>query len=207
MAASSTCNESNATDRLLAAVAGGQSHAVDELLAAHRAYLRRLVQLRIHHHLQARIDPSDVVQETLLVASTGINDFIERRPVSFRIWLRSQALQRLADAQRRHLCLKRDARREMPMNDKSSLAIGAALLGSSPSEQAMRRELVDQIRAALSRLKEADRDLLLMRHGELLSIAEISDALGISADAASKRHGRAVAHLFTELRRAGIMHP
>jgi RNA polymerase sigma-70 factor (ECF subfamily) len=206
MEVSTSMSESGDTLRLLAAIAAGKLHAVDELLATHRPYLRRLIQMRIQPQLQARIDPSDIVQETLLVASQGIDDFIKARPALFRIWLRGLALHRLFDAQRRHLSLKRDARREMSMNDDSSTAIYVALMGNSPSEHAMRCELIDQIRFSLSTLAEADRDVLLMRHGELLNIAEIGDALGISADAASKRYGRAAVRLHSALRRDGIIH-
>ncbi len=54
----------------------------------------------------------------------------------------------------------------------------------------MRRELIDQIRSSLFTLKEGDRDMPLICQREPLNIAEISDALGISADATGKRSGR-----------------
>ena len=197
--------ESQTTDQLLKAVAEKQPHGVDNLLAANRDYVRRVVQMRIKPQLQARIDPSDIVQETLVAASQQMDDYLARRPISFRIWLRGHAIQRLVDAQRRHLSLKRDVRRETDFNYASSMAIVGGLLTARPSELLMRNELVGQIGKALGALSEPERDILLMRHAEQLKMAEIADVLGVSAGAASKRYGRAISRLLSELRRLGVV--
>jgi len=42
--------------------------------------------------MRARVDPSDIVQETFAVASERLDDYLERRPTSLRIWLRRKAL-------------------------------------------------------------------------------------------------------------------
>ena len=202
---SNVVQESGITDQLLTAAAERRPHAVDDLLAANRAYVRRVVQMRVQPQLQARIDPSDIVQETLVAASRGLDDFLTRRPTSFRVWLRGHALQRLVDAQRRHLSLKRDVRRETEFNEASSMAIVGGIFSNRPSEQLMRRELVDQIGRALTALNAPERDILVMRHGEQLTMAESADALGISTGAASKRYGRAIGRLFSELRKLGVV--
>jgi RNA polymerase sigma-70 factor (ECF subfamily) len=200
----SSNSESSTTGRLLSAVADGQAQALETLLAEHRAYIRRVVDVRVEPALRARIDPSDIVQDTLVVASRRIQDFLERRPTSFRLWLRRHAMERLIDARRKHMRHKRDAMRDVPVNDASSMAIAGELLGNRPSEHIMRHELIAQVRNALEALSEADREILMMRHGEQLSGIETAELLGISPDAASKRYGRAVARMVTELRRLGV---
>ena len=204
MEAASRPTESSTTHRLLDAVAAGETDALDELLARHRTYVRRVIDVRLEAPLQARVDPSDIVQETLVVASRRLDDFLERRPTSFRIWLRQHALERLIDARRQHLRLKRDARRDMQVTDASSMALATGLLGNRPSEHVMRRELIEQIRDAMLALNEQDREILLLRHGEQLTSGECAEALSISVSAASKRYGRAVGRLSVELRRLGF---
>lgn len=198
--------ESDSTARLLAEVAGGRESALAQLLAEHRPYVRQVIHMRIDPVLRARVDPSDVVQEALVAASQKIGEFLDRRPTTFRLWLRGQALDRLIDAHRRHVRQKRDARRDVSLNDASSLAILGGLAGGCPREELLRRELVVQVQAALATLGENDREILLLRHGEQLSMAEAGVVLNISAEAASKRYGRAALRLVGELKRRGVTH-
>jgi RNA polymerase sigma-70 factor (ECF subfamily) len=51
------------------------------------------------------------------------------------------------------------------------------------------------VRAALARLAESDREVLLLRHLEQLSLAEIAAVLGLSEATAGKRHLRALERL------------
>ena len=105
-----TYSESGTTADLLLAIERGDSQAVNQLLAFHRAYLKRLIDVRLDPQLRGRIDPSDVVQETLVVASRRIQDFLKRRPTSFRIWLRRKALEQLIDQRRFHRAFTRSMR-------------------------------------------------------------------------------------------------
>jgi RNA polymerase sigma-70 factor (ECF subfamily) len=196
--------DSRITTDLLSAIEHGEKRAVDQLLALHRNYLKRIIDVRLDLQLRGRIDPSDVVQETLVVASRRIGDFLSRRPTSFRVWLRRKALEQLIDQRRHHRRQKRDVGQEISIGDPSSMAIAVALIGESASRQAMRQELLRQVRAAMESLSETDREVLLLRHAEELSNAEAAEVMGIEAKAASARYGRAVLRLSAELRRRGI---
>jgi RNA polymerase sigma-70 factor (ECF subfamily) len=196
--------DSTSTDALIAAIADGDHAAVDELLARHRAYLRRMVDVRMDAAMRPRVDPSDIVQETLTVASRRLGDFIERRPTSFRIWLRRKAIERLVEARRKHLALKRDARRDNSISDASSLAIARGLFRESAGHAAMRRELSEQVRRAMTQLNELDQEIILLRHAEGLSNVEAAEVLEVDPGTASKRYGRAIARLSAELRRMGV---
>ncbi len=57
------------TDQLLASFAGGDASAESVLLSRHRTRLKRLVMVRMDRRLASRVDPSDVVQETMIQAS------------------------------------------------------------------------------------------------------------------------------------------
>src|SRR5688572_14298890 len=91
------------TDQLLEQAQAGEAAAVDQLLERHRQRLRRVVSFRLDPRLSARVDPSDVVQETLLDASRRLAAYLTNRPLPFFLWLREIASDRLTDLHRRHL--------------------------------------------------------------------------------------------------------
>lgn len=105
--------DSSGTDRLLEIIATGDQDALGALIARHRDYLRRVVDARMEPALRQKLDPSDVVQETLAVATRRIDDYLTRRPATFRLWLRSTALEQLIDARRHHHAQKRSPEREI----------------------------------------------------------------------------------------------
>ena len=196
--------DSTRTDELLKSIAEGDQRALERLLSEQRDYLRRLLEARMEPRLRQRVDPSDIIQETLLVASRRIDDYLDRRPTTFRLWLRRKTLERLVDARRKHFALKRAADRESPLNDASSLAIARHVMSERPSELAMRRELGDQVRDAMQSLAESDREILILRNVEHLTNTEVAQLLDIDQKTASKRYGRAILKLSEQLSQMGV---
>src|SRR5262245_15556504 len=76
---------------LLRRAGQGDPAARDELLRRYRPRLRQLVALRLDPRLAARIDPSDVVQETLAEASGKLAAYLRQQPLPFYPWLRQLA--------------------------------------------------------------------------------------------------------------------
>lgn len=106
----STTHDSAETDNLLEEARQGRGDAFDRLFARHRQDLRRRFASRIDERLAARLDASDIVQETQIEALRRLPDYVQRRPVSFRIWLWKLAWERLQMARRKHhLAAERDA--------------------------------------------------------------------------------------------------
>jgi RNA polymerase sigma-70 factor (ECF subfamily) len=190
------------TDQLLDLVGRGDPSARGRLLDRHRGRLRQLVALRLDPRLAARVDPSDVVQESLAEADRRLADFARARPLPFYPWLRQLALERLTELHRQHIrAHKRSVRREearlplLPDESVQGLARRLAAGGSSPSARLQRRDLQERMRSALGRLGERDRELLLLRHVEQLSVREMAAVLGISEGAVKVRHVRALERL------------
>jgi RNA polymerase sigma-70 factor (ECF subfamily) len=190
------------TDQLLDRAGHGDPVARQELLVRHRRRLRQLIAVRMDRRLVARIDPSDVVQDTLAEAVQQLSEYLRRRPLPFYPWLRQLALDRLAELHRGHLrAQKRSVTREEAwdpaLSDASVLELAGRLLarGSSPSARLLRRELRDRVRAALVQLPAADREVLVLRHLEQLSTREIAAVLGVSEGAVYTRHLRALERL------------
>ncbi len=190
--------DSAETERLLGEVRSGDAEAFNRLFARHRLALRQAMKGRLDPRLRTCLDASDVVQETQLEAFRRLADFLERRPMPFRLWLRKTAYERLLMLQRRHVhAARRATGREVPLPDRSSLVLAQKLLapGPTPSQQLAQDELAHRLRQALERLPEADREILLMRNYDDLAYQEIGIILDIDAATARKRHGRALIHL------------
>ena len=192
--------DDHGTDDLLSRAAAGDAAAGDELLARHRERLRQMVAVRLDRRLAARFDPSDVVQEALADAALKLSEYLRRRPLPFYPWLRRLAWERLLELNRRHIYAdKRSVTREepvdVPLPDESAFALVDRLAagGSSPSSRLKREELRGQVRVALTALSAADRELLVLRHLEHLSMREIAAVLGVSEGAVKVRHLRALA--------------
>lgn len=190
------------TDHLLVDASRGDPTAHQQLLARHRDRLRRMVALRMDRRVAARIDPSDVVQEALTAASQELTPYLRDRAIPFYPWLRRFAWERLLQLHRFHIraqrrSVNREHRWEIPLPDESvhQLADRLVASGTSPSHCLVRDEQRRIVTAAMGRLAEADREVLVLRYLEQLSFEEMAGALGIGQSAAKMRHLRAVHRL------------
>jgi RNA polymerase sigma-70 factor (ECF subfamily) len=189
------------TDELIRRSAGGDDAARQELLGRHRDRLRRMIGVRLDRRLLARLDPSDVVQEVLVEAHDKLDDYLRDPPLPFYPWLRQIAWQRLVKLHQYHHARKRRVTNEGPalpaLPDESvgDLAERLAASGTSPSRHALREELRLRVREALGRLGERDREVLVLRYLEQLSLGEIAGVLGVSEGAIKSRHARALLRL------------
>jgi RNA polymerase sigma-70 factor, ECF subfamily len=198
--------ESAETQELLVQAQAGEGAAIDRLLARHRDYLHRFVEFRLDSKMAARVDPSDVVQEAQLEAMRRLDDFLQHRPMPFRLWLRQIAYDRLVMLRRYHVgAARRTVDREVALSERSSLLLAGRMLASSTaSKQLARRELAVEIRKAIGQVPVHDREVLLMRSIEGLSFDEVAWLLDIDPTAARKRHGRALLRLHNLLVDAGL---
>jgi RNA polymerase sigma-70 factor (ECF subfamily) len=190
------------TEELLRQAGQGDPAARDGLLARHRDRLRKMVAWRMDRRLAARVDPSDVVQEVLVEANRKLDRYLRERPLPFFSWLRALTFEHLATLHRRHVRARgRSVLREEPglllLPDESAAELAARLVTSatSPTQQALRKELRERVRQALGQLSERDREVLVLRNLEQLSVADTAEVLGIGAGAVKTRHLRALERL------------
>ncbi len=175
----------------------GNAAARQELLELYRENLKRMVAARLDRRLASRVDPSDVVQETLADAAKRMDDYLRDQPLPFLGWLRQLAGERVIDTHRRHIVSQRRSVNREDRNreqlDDTSRALARRFLASdtSPSNRLSRKERRDQVMAALAALSSRDREVLVMRYLEQLGAAEIAEALGITEGAVKARLLRA----------------
>ncbi len=189
---------------------GNTDEAVGQLMQKYQARLKRVIGFRMDRRLKARIDAGDIVQETFFEAIRRLDDYREcADKMTFFLWLRFLALQKLFQMHRHHLGVAaRDANRELPMHrrglpEATSMVLAAQLLGNmtSPSLAAERQERKLKLEEALGEIDEIDREVLALRHFEQLTNKETARLLELSETAASNRYIRALKRLKSVLQR------
>jgi RNA polymerase sigma-70 factor, ECF subfamily len=173
-----------------------------------RAYLRLLAQVHLHPVLQGKLDPSDVVQQTLLQAYQAPERFHGRSDGEQAAWLRQALARNLAHAVRDFGRDCRDVRRERSLEaalDQSSLHLEQWLAAdqSSPSAHLIASENALLLAEALERLPEAQRVALVLQHWHNCSLAEIGQHMGRSPAAVAGLIKRGLQELRQQLSKPG----
>jgi RNA polymerase sigma-70 factor (ECF subfamily) len=164
-----------------------------------------MVTVRLDRWLAARIDPSDVVLETLVEATKRLDAYLRDRPLPFYGWLRRLAGEQVIDPRRRHVtnrCRNVNLEhRALDLSDASADQLVRELFSAdtSPSNHLLRKERHERLRAALASLPQRDHEVVVMRHLEQCSTAELAAMLEISEPAVKSRLLRALIRMREEL--------
>jgi RNA polymerase sigma-70 factor (ECF subfamily) len=191
------------TAALLDRLRGNDTEALGELFMLYQERLWRMLYVRLDRRVTSRVAPDDVLQETFLDMARRISEYVADPAVPFYVWLRFLAVQRMQMVQRAHIGAQmRDVALEVALPEGSApFASSESMAGqlvshmTSPSQAAMRHELQTRLRAALDEMDPLDREVLALRHFEELGNNEVAQVLGMSKEAASKRHMRALRRL------------
>lgn len=192
---------------LLGGVSEGDCRALETLLALHEPYLHRVIAHRLDPRMNARVDPADVLQETHLQITSRIQDFLTRRPMPFRLWLRKTACECLLQVRRKHVeAQARSVDREALLACQSSIILAERLLdnATSPSGKIVKREVSERVREAVGDLSDQDSEILVLRAYEGLTNSEAACVLSIEVDTCRKRYTRALLRLSQALNDRGL---
>ena len=172
-----------------------------ELFAHYRTRLRQMVRLRLDRRLQGQVDPSDVLDQAYLDFTGHVPEYVGAPGSPFFLWLRLLTGQKVVDAHRQHLGMV-DASQEVSLYrgalpQASSISLAAQLLGrmTSASEDVHRAEMQTQVQEVLNTMDLLDREVLVLRHFEMLGNDEAAAVLDISKAVASNRYIRALKRL------------
>ena len=199
-------------DLLLRGAAQGDAMAVRCLLEQHRTRLRRMIAARLDWRLTPRLDPSDVVQETLADAARRLPDYLRDRPLPFIAWLYRLAADRLARTHRQHVAsavrgIGREERIDGPSHEEATakrLVDRLTANDTTPGRRMAREERRALLAGAIGRMDEADREVVGLRYLDQLAFDEIAAVLEIGLSAAKMRHLRALERLRGLLEEVGV---
>jgi RNA polymerase sigma-70 factor (ECF subfamily) len=150
-----------------------------------RAYLQLLATMHMDQRLRSKMDPSDIVQQTLLQAHQAIDGFRGEGDAQKAAWLRQILTRNITHAARDLHRAKRDIRREQSLQqavDASSARLEALLASamSSPSQKVMRNEQIERMNVALQELPPAQRQAIQLHYFEQMKLAEVAERMGRS---------------------------
>ncbi len=169
------------------------------ILERFRPYLHLLVRLQLSPRWRHRLDPSDIVQQTLIRAWRAWAQY-RGTPAEVTAWLRRILTRTLANAVRHLERDKRDVHRERSLEqavEASSARLECWLAdeGSSPSEQAERNEQLVRLAGAIEALPEAQREAVVRHHLQGQSLDAVAAGLGRTAGSVAGLLKRALKQL------------
>lgn len=160
--------------------------AFDRRLLRHRSFLRLLACAEIVPSLRRKIEPSDIVQQTLLKAHETRDNFRGESDPEMAHWLRRILQHNIVDSVRALHSQKRDITREQSLIsprefDQTSLRLDRLLASYSlPSQNAMRSEQLLQLSEAVFELAEDQREAIIQHHLKGRKLAQIAADWGRS---------------------------
>jgi RNA polymerase sigma-70 factor (ECF subfamily) len=146
-------------------------------------YLRLLARLQLDGRLRGQLDPSDIVQQTLLKAHERFDQFRGQTDDELRAWLRAILARNLVDAARKFGRQKGNCSQSLEAALEQSSAKLEALLASeesSPSQGALRAERLMALAETMARLPEDQRTAVELRYLHGLSVPDVAERMGRS---------------------------
>jgi RNA polymerase sigma-70 factor (ECF subfamily) len=186
---------------LLQQAKSGNQTALGELLKSYESYLTLLSRVQIGRKIQGKVDPGDIVQEVFLQVNRQFPQFRGTTEAEWIVWLRRILAGELALTLRRYIGTKgRDVNLEHDLvtaldHSAQSMNLDLADSISSPSQRASRREQAVILASALDELPEDYREVIVLRHLEGHSFAEVATRMGRSEDSVQKLWVRALGNL------------
>lgn len=170
-------------------------------------YLHLLVRLQLGPRLRAKLDPADVVQQTMLQAHQKREQFRGTTEAEWLAWLRAILANALAAAARRFAAEARDVGRERSLEAEVELSSSRlegllAIDQSSPSERASRGEELMRLARAMAALPDDQRRVVELHHLQGMPISEAARVMDKSGPAVVGLLFRGLKRLREQLRGA-----
>jgi RNA polymerase sigma-70 factor (ECF subfamily) len=159
------------------------SQSKAEALEPFRRYLEVLARVHLDARLRGKLDPADVVQQTLLRAYAALPEVRAESQEGLAAWLRKILARTLADTVKHYHRDRRDVNLERSLEadlDRSSNSLAGWLAAdqTSPSLAAQRNEDLLRLADALETLPEPMREVVILKHCRGQTLQQIADHLG-----------------------------
>jgi len=193
--------DSDKTQHLVALAKKGDETALNQLYSLYGERVRRIIRLRLDKKLRPKLDSIDIVQDALILALEGLENFTYKNEGDFLRWLSTIAENKLHDIVDKFHTDKRDVHKEIPfkIEGRSTMdgSVGAAepMRITTPSVIACRKEALDKLEQALDKLSPEYKQVIVLKKIEGLSHAEIAEKLGKNSGAVRMLLARAMAAL------------
>ncbi len=176
---------------LLRQAKAGSPEAVNALYARYAGRLLAFIRLRLGRDLRARLESRDILQSALLKSLQHLDDLKANDTRSLMAWLARIAEHEIRDRADFHHRQRREAAREVALEDETPLAA----LSRSALSRVILDEEAQRLEEAIESLSAEHREVIVLRKFEDLSFAEIGRRMDRSEDACRMLLARAMTAL------------
>ena len=176
----------------------GEVEARERLLEQYRPYLLLLARTQVESWMQAKVDPSDLVQQSLIDAHQDLAAFRGSTEPQWRAWLKQILVNNAYDIARRLNAAKRRQGAEQRIDPTADSQVGGldvAASDNSPSRAAVQHEEHDRLVEAIARLSPEHQQVIILRNLDRLPFDEIAREMGRSRPAVQMLWTRALRKL------------
>ncbi|OGQ71237.1 MAG: hypothetical protein A3F82_06505 [Deltaproteobacteria bacterium RIFCSPLOWO2_12_FULL_44_12] len=174
----------------------GEDQALNLLLERYLNRILRIVRMKLGPKLRTKMESMDVVQEVMVRAVRGFENFEPKNEAAFLHWISKLVQNEIRDLADYHGAAKRNLTQVTENKDATiESSVLSKITASSqwrPSFQLRLKEEVLELEAAMDQLPEKQRDVVIMRQYEGMSFKEIGQESGCSEDAARMQFARAM---------------
>ena len=171
----------------------GDREALGNLLLSFRPYVRKIAGDLREGQRANTVDDSDLIQDAFLEVQRSFAGFRGTTVAEFVAWLRTIVLRSTNRTLRGRVTSEPGPHAGIESLEKSAEALEDS--GSSPSDQAIRREQAARITEALAHLPKDMQQVLHARHVEGLSHGAIAELMGRSEGAVRVLYVRSLSRL------------
>ena len=184
--------------QLVEAARAGDTAAHSEICRQVQGRLNNMAGRHLDRQLRGKLNPSDIVQETLTRMVQGFGDFRGSSSAEFYAWLNTILKNQISSTRRGFHTQRRDVRREAAHDLHDD--VGAFPLDQeSPESQLQSREKLARFRAVIDRLAPDQARVIQLRGIDELPFEDIAIQMNRSVNAISKLWARALISLQQEL--------
>ena len=186
---------------LIAQARQGDAGCRDKLFSLCRSYLEIVARAQVETWLRAKVDASDIVQETMMEAFRDFERFGGKSEQEWLAWLRRILSHNVADFVRRYRgTAKRQARREVPIRgpSDSTYSPGSAEPAAptpTPSQEFFRIDTELRVTAALAALPADYQEVIVLRNLQRLPFNEVAERMDRTRPAVQMLWMRAIKKL------------
>jgi len=194
-----TCGQK--TQQLVVLAKSGDKSAINQLYSVYSERVRWMVRFRMGKELRSKLESMDLVQDTLIHALSGLEDFTYKNEGDFVRWLSKIAENELRGSLKKLHAEKRDIRREVrlgnygPTTNDKSIKADEPINATTPSVIMSKKEDLSKLEEAIDGLKPEYREIIVWAKIDELSYKEIGARLGKSVDAVGMLLSRAMVAL------------
>lgn len=183
--------------QLVDAARDGDQQAHSEICRRIQGHLTQMAGQHLDAKLRRKLNPSDIVQATMVRMVQGFSDFRGLTSAEFYGWLNSILKNEVNTTRRNYTRQRRDVR--MEVDAASKIIRERAHDNELPDQTIQLKEKITRFREAVGRLPRDYAKVIQLRNIEELPFNEVAAQMGRSVNATSKLWSRALIALQQEL--------